>query len=436
MKNKLTYTGLTLGALLGLVGCSGETTETQVATEIVTSIGEPVTIEFWHGMSGALGETMNEIVENFNSTIGEEKGITVEAVFQGGYDDLKSKVIGAIKADIAPEVVQGTVNNILEFTQSGIVQPLNDYITHEEIGIHDFEDIYEVYRTENSSYDATGTYYSLPFSKSTDLLFYNKTFFEEHGLTVPTTWEEVTEVSKQITAITGKPALSIDNGSNFLISYLFQSGAEYTNIDGEILFDNETSVEALTMLQDNCNAGIWRLAGEDKYSSAPFLSENVHMFLGSSAGEGYLSEDNFKWDATVYPQVDVNAPKNIQQGNNVAVLNQNNTPEEVYASFEFVKYLASVEANTKWATETGYLPLRESVANSDTYKTFVANTGRNSKLAGVKSVENGFVEALFMTDNSNSNIVRSELLTLVDEIVLTNADVEETIKSYVERLTY
>ena len=434
MKNKLTYTGLLLGTLVGLVGCSTGATETQGDIEIVTSIVEPITIEFWHGMSGALGETMNELVETFNDTIGEEKGIEVEATYQGGYDDLKSKVMASIKAGNNPEIVQGTSNNIMEFIQSGYVQALDEYITHEEIGIHDYTDIYESYRLESSNYDDSGTIFSLPFSKSTDLLFYNKTFFVENGLELPRTWEEVVEVSKQIYELTGKPALSIDNTSNFLITYLFQAGAEYTNRQGEILFNNETSVEALTMLKENIDKGYWRLAGEDKYSSAPFLSQNVFMYLGSSAGEAYLANDVFEWDATTYPQINPEAPKYIQQGNNVAILNQNKTSEEVFAAYEFIKYLVSNEANLKWVTETGYLPIRESVVQSEAYQSLIESSNKTSKLASVESAKNGFVEALFMLGNTNSNIVRSELLTMIDEIVLTNADIQETLDFYQYKL--
>lgn len=432
MNKKLVYTGLALGAFVGLVGCS-KPVETQ-ELELVTSTQEPTAVEFWHSMSGMLGETMTELVNNFNETVGKEKGITVEAVYQGGYDDLKSKTIGAIKAGNNPSIVQGTVNSIMEFTQSGYVQELNDYIFNEEIGIKDFEDIYKVYRDENSCYNEDGTYYSLPFSKSTDLLFYNKTFFEENGLTPPTTWEEATEVSKQIFELTGKPGLSIDNTPNYLITYLYQAGAGYTNTKGDILFNNETSLEALNLIQENTKNGYWRLAGEDKYSSAPFLSENVYMYIGSSAGEGYLNSDNFEWAATTIPQVNIDAPKYIQQGNNVAILNQNKTPEEVYASFEFIKYLCSYEANLAWVMNTGYLPLRESVATSDEYQSFINNTNSTAKIAGITSAENGFVEPMFSTDSINSNIVRNEIGIMIDNIVLTGADVQESLDAYENKL--
>ena len=354
MKNKVMFGAAAFLSTVALFGCGNKEDVITNNTEVVTSIENPVTIEFWHSMSGAFTDTIADIVNDFNITVGAEKGITVNSVYQGGYEDVKAKTIASIKAGNSPEIVQGTVNNIMEYIQSGYVQPLDDYIFNEEIGINNFEDIYEVYRAENSSYLEDGHYYSLPFAKSTDLLFYNKTLFDEHGLEVPTTWNEVQAVSEKITEITGKPALSIDNLPNYLITYLFQKDAGYTGANGEILFNNETSLEAINLLKENIDKGIWRIAGEDKYSSAPFLAGHTFMYIGSSAGEGFLNDDNFEWAATTTPQFDVENPKYIQQGSNVAVLNQNNTSEEVYAAYEFVKYLCSDEVTLKWPTETGY----------------------------------------------------------------------------------
>ena len=210
---KAGFTTMALAATFGLVGC-GNKTETQ-EIEVVTSISEPVEIEFWHNLTGAFSDSMAEIVENFNSTIGAEKGIHVNATYQGSYDDLKAKITASIKANNSPNVVQGTVNNIMELAQSGFIQELDPYIYHDEIGIKDYEDVYQGYRDEMSSYFETGETLSLPFAKSTDLLFYNKTFFEENNLTPLKTWEETVEVSKKIYELTGKPGLSIDNLPNY-----------------------------------------------------------------------------------------------------------------------------------------------------------------------------------------------------------------------------
>lgn len=418
-------------ATIAMVGC-GNGAEEEAPIDVVTNTGEGVSIEFWHNMTGAFTDTINEIVEDFNNTVGKEEGIHVEAVYQGSYDDLKAKTMASIKSGNAPEIVQGTVNNIMELIQSGYIQDLTPYIYHDEIGM-DYDDIFESYRAEMSSYTETGEIYSLPFAKSTDLLFYNADFFKEHGLSVPTTWDETIEVAKQITEITGKPALSIDNLPNYLITYLMQSGADYTTQDGQVLFNNKTAYEAIKMLKTGIDEGYFRIAGEDKYSSAPFLAENTFMYIGSTAGQGFLNRDNFDWDTALIPQVDVNNPKSPQQGANVAVINQGKTSEEVFASYEFIKYLVSTEVNTKWAMETGYLPIRQSVVDSPTFNEYLATTQGNVKANGIKATQGGFVEAIFAKDSYNSSMVRNDVNAMVEEVILGGRDIQDALDYYASR---
>ena len=237
MKLKQFYTGCMLSAsLLTLFGCQANESDQNVeqTNEIVTTITNPVELEFWHSMNGDLEKALNDLVDTFNTSIGAEKGITIKPVYQGSYDDLKSKITAAIKSGSTPAITQGASNYIAEFMQAGVVQPLDDYIFNEEVGIKDFDDIYEAYRNENSQYTEDGKFYSLPFNKSTDVLYYNKTFFEENGLEVPTTWAEMEEVSKQITALTNKPAFGIDSSENYVITMIKQLGGEYTSSTGEI----------------------------------------------------------------------------------------------------------------------------------------------------------------------------------------------------------
>ena len=66
------------------------------------------TIIIWHSNSGAIGTAFDDIVERFNSTIGEEKGITIEAIYQGAANDVLTKVKAAAAADTStlPDIAQ------------------------------------------------------------------------------------------------------------------------------------------------------------------------------------------------------------------------------------------------------------------------------------------------------------------------------------------
>ena len=416
---------------LGACGNQGETTN---PVEVATSTGEGVELEFWHGMSGAMGETLNKLIEDFNSNVGEEKGITIEGVYQGGYTDLNSKLMASIKAGTSPALIQGTSNSIMDLLPSGVVQSLDEYIYHDEIGMNDYEDIYEAFRNEGSSFDETGTIYGLPFSKSTDLYYYDEAFFEEHGLEVPTTWEEVEEVSKQMSEITGRPSFGIDNLPNYFITMLNQHQADYTNERGDILFNHETSVAILEQLKANIEAGHWRLAGEDMYHSGPFMSGLVQSYIGSSAGYTFLTDD-VKWNTAPLPQIDTENPAYIQQGNMVAILNQNKTSEEVYGAYEFLKYLCSEEAVLEWSMNTGYLPIKETVATSEAYLTHLKQANDRVKENGALSLENAFVEAMFVKDNGvSSNMVRNEVGVMIEEILLNDVEIQDALDQYEYKL--
>ena len=451
MKKLLASLTVVLG-LSTVVACSNETKGEQVTPEtptteestdttketgndLVVTINEPVSIEFWHAMSGDNEKVVNELVENFNSTIGQEKGITVTPVYQGAYNDLKSKTTAAIKAKNAPAISQAYPDWVAEYLQSGAVVALNEYIEHPEVGITDFEDIAEAYRLENSQYTTDGTFYSLPFNKSTEVLYYNKTFFEEHGLTVPTTWTELEEVSKQITEITGKPAFGFDSAQNAFITLVQQFGGHYTTSQGEVLFgETDAAVQALEMIKRNTDAGYWRLPGEDKYMSGPFVSELVHMFIGSTSGSTHVVNDNFEWDSAPIPQVSDDTKAVIQQGTNVVVMNLGQTDEQVYAAYEFAKYLGSYEANLLWATNTGYLPIRQSVIDSAEYQAYISESGNSTKQTGPAQADYYFYDPAFYTDTFSSYNVRTEAGLAIERVVLEGMEPAAAVEAALKAL--
>ena len=433
---KLAASCAVLFGLSSMVACSNpnENQNEQENKDLLTSIENPVEIEFWHAMSGPNEVAVNQLVEDFNATVGQEKGITVKPIYQGAYNDLKSKVTAAIKAKTAPAISQAYPDWVAEYLQSGAVVELDNYIFHEEVGIENFDDIAEAYRKENSQYEGN-KFYSLPFNKSTEVLYYNKTFFEEHNLTVPTTWAEMEEVSKQITEITGKPSFGFDSAENAFITLVKQFGGEYTTSKGEVLFgESDAAVEMLEMIKRNTDAGYWRLPGEDKYLSGPFMSELLYMYTGSSAGYSHIATADFEVGIAPIPQISKETGAVIQQGTNVVVFNQNKSQEEVYAAYEFAKFLSSYEGNLAFATATSYLPIRESVIASDAYQKYVAESNDQTKVVGPEQADYYFYDPSFFKDTYSSYNVRTAAEKAVEAVVLSGVSPEQAIQEAVNSL--
>ena len=438
---KLLASCAVLFGLSSMVACSQDQKEEDKKEEsnIVTTIENPVEIEFWHAMSGPNETAVNHLVDEFNATVGKEKGITVKPVYQGAYNDLKSKVTAAIKAKSAPAISQAYPDWVAEYLQSGAVVALDDYIFDEEVGIENFDDIAQAYRDENSQYEG-GKFYSLPFNKSTEVLYYNKTFFDENNLEVPTTWEELEEVSKTITELTGNPAFGFDSAENAFLTLVKQFGGEYTNNEGEVLFgESDAAVKMLEMIKKNTDAGYWRLPGEDKYMSGPFTSGLVQMFIGSTSGAAHiingLNETNaFEWSAAPIPQKSEETKAVIQQGTNVVVMKQGSTTDEqAYAAYEFAKFLGTYDANLYWTMNTGYLPIRQTVVDSEEYQNYIVESGDMTKEAGPKQSDYYFYDIVFVNPDFSSYNVRTAAGVAVENVVLKGmepqAAVDEALKS-------
>lgn len=342
-----------------LAGCSGSSSAN---SDIVTELTEPVEIEFWHAMTGQNEEVLNELVDGYNSS---QDLVTVNAVNQGSYSDLDTKILSAGQAGSLPTLAQGYPNSIYEYINNDWVTDLTPYLDAKAFDI-DIDNFIQTYVDEVKGTD--GETWAIPFNKSTELLFYNQDMLDEAGVEVPTTLDEALEVSKTIYEKTGKPGLGFDSLSNLYATILYNTGTTSWQEDGTFNFNNEAVVEALTKLQEAVDAGYVRTAGEDVYMSGPFANQDVAMYFGSSAGAGYVKsgvDGAFDWSVASYPAQNV-----IQQGTSIAVFNTA-TPEEQAAAIDFLEYLTNDESMNTWTQATGYLPATTSALESDDYQAFM-----------------------------------------------------------------
>ena len=100
-------------------------------------------------------------MEEFNQTVGQEKGITVVPTFNGSSAELYSNVVASIKAGNAPDVTLALRPYVADYLQTDYVVNLEPYIQDPDVGITDYEDIFANLRAADSAYQKEGTY-SLP----------------------------------------------------------------------------------------------------------------------------------------------------------------------------------------------------------------------------------------------------------------------------------
>jgi multiple sugar transport system substrate-binding protein len=377
-----------------------------VVTGAAAETAQPVTVEFWHAMSGGLQTALVALTDKFNAENG--KGITVNLTNQGGYGDLSTKLLGAIASDTLPDMAQ--VYDSWIVNSLDVVVPLDDFVAND---FDNYEDILPGYRAEGSEF---GRIYTIGFNKSVQLYFYNKTKYDELGLTAPTTWEELYNVSKAYYEGTGTAAFGYDDLFGMFLQYMLQNDAGFIE-NGQVMFSNEKGVEAMAFLLDMFQKGYARTAGEDKYLSGPFNNGLVGAYIGSSAGAAYIKPVDFEYACAPIP-VGVKGAA-MQAGTNLAMFAKDAAKQA--AAWEYIKFLTSTESTVQWAMNTGYLPVRQSGFESAEFQAYMANS--EAAKASYAQVANMAFESAF----PGSQEIRTALGAEMETAILEGKTAEQTI---------
>ena len=438
MKKLISFLAVVLLAVsFAFAGGSAEQATTSESSDVVTTISNPITIEFWHSFSGDVQLPVIEgLVKEFNDTVGKEKGITVVPVAQGSGPQLYSKVIGAIKAGDVPAVAMTKVIYNEDYVTADASVDLTPYINDSEVGITDFDDFFPAFQEESMGYSKEGIY-SLPLAKNVDVVYYNADFFAENGLVPPRTWDELEVVAQKIYDLTGRAAFGYDNLSYLFQNLCYQYGGAYTNNKGDLLFlEDNAWLEGVTNYADKVWAGIWRTAGEDYFFSGPFARQTIMMYVGGTVESTYINMKGpeFKWSAAPIPQANPEDPHALSYDHVIAALSLDGYTEETYAAWEFIKFITSTEASLKITTGTAYMATRNSVLETEEYKTFIANGGNDALKAATQQKDFLFYEPAFTTDTYSTSTLSTEITTMMKSILENHVDPQSAMDALVNAL--
>ena len=352
--------------------------------------GSAVTINFYHTMGANLREVLDAFIIEFNKIY---PNITVVHEQVGGYEDVRDQIKTELTVGNQPNIAYCYPDHVALYNVAKAVVTLDDLIasditvtredgTTETLGLtaEQQADFIEGYYNEGKEF-GDGKMYTLPFSKSTEVLYYNKTFFEANNLTVPTTWDELEEVCKKIKEIDPESIpLGYDSESNWFITMCEQLGSDYTSATGEhYLFNNDTNKQFVKRFREWYQKEyVTTQEIYGAYTSGLFTAttgQRSYMSIGSSAGAKHQrpaandkGEYPFEVGIATIPQVDANNPKVISQGPSVCIFKDAN-PQEVIASWLFVKFLTTnVNFQAAFSDASGYVPVLKSVADHPTYK--------------------------------------------------------------------
>ncbi len=367
--------------------------------------GSSVTITFSHTMNQDLRSILDRYIKDFNKIY---PNIKVEHSQVGGYDELHEQINKQIAGNNQPNIAYCYADHVALYNASKKVVPLDAFIDSTievqtatgtaVLGYTDAEkqDLIDGgYYYEGTVFDEAGTMYTLPILRSTEVMFYNKTVFEDEALLakypdlkVPTTWEEMERVCEILkTEYPECTPLGYDSESNWFITLCEQYGSNYTSsVKGEeYLFNNKTNKDFVKMLRSWYEKGYFttKALNGDAYTSDIFTQTadegKAFMCIGSSGGaknqfpESLDGVAPFEIGVAQIPQVDTSKPKSISQGPSLCIFESDNK-QEVIASWLFVKFLTTnKEYQAEASMVQGYMPVLKSVRDIDSYKAYLAS---------------------------------------------------------------
>jgi len=450
---KKLISSLLLAALLltlclgGLAGCGKKNAAADFAMpEGGFDTSKPITIRFYHSMGAALQNILNDAIVEFNKIY---PNITIEHASYGNYDGVRDQIKMEISVGGQPHLAYCYPDHVALYNVAGAVQTL-DTLINSEYGFtaEQIADFVPAYYNEGKAF-GDGKMYTLPISKSTEVLYYNKSFFEKYQLQVPTTWDEMEEVCRRIKEIdpTCIP-LGYDSESNWFITMCEQFGSPYTSATGDnFLFDNETNhafvkrfrtwYENKWITTEQLNGGAYTSTlFTGKTSSGDAVSTRCYMCIGSTGGATYQQPSQvngqfeFEVGITSIPQINPEQPKVISQGPSLCIFKKSD-PQGVIASWLFAKFLATdVEFQARVSMNNGYAPVIQSVKENPVYADFLAKANTANIQAYAIKVALDQADAYYVSPAFNgSSVARDQVGLLMQRcLAAETTDVDAMIK--------
>ena len=376
---------LSLGAL-ALSSC-GNTTE---------GVSKDKEIVFYHTMGQSLQNVLSSAITKFET---ENPGWKVTSTQVGGYEDVYNTIVTNLTAGTQPDLAYCYADHVATYIATKKVLDLNTFINDEEIGYTEEEiaDFVPGYYAEGLANKFGGyakygysenAMLTLPYSKSTELMYYNKDALDAYNLPVPTTWEQMWEVCDVLyQKYPAATPLCYDSEANWLINMCEQNGWNYTSADesNHLTFKDDNNLAAWLDFIGAKRAAkpgyIETQTTYGSYTSGLFVkgvanNEPGAIFcIGSSGGASHQATNKFNWGIAPIPGSTVNGKVNnsvISQGPSLVMLDQGNADKHAM-TWKFMKEILDPAFQAKFSIASGYNPVRQSSFELDDYANWLAD---------------------------------------------------------------
>ena len=336
---------------------------------------------FWHSFVATTIPALNELIDRFEK---EHPDIDIDAQYVPTGDALVQKLITAIQSQTAPDVSWIHADFLDKLIESDAIYPMEHFIKEKD-GLTE-EEMNDFFPQLLGAFSYKNVLYALPMDATVLALVYNKDHFRIAGIdpnTPPKTWNDLREYSKKLTldkdgdgktdqygfyvpAYPGSGPLSIWEVLQWS-PYLWQAGGEIIDsTQTKVLFNSEAGVQALTLWKE-----IYDQLNFSNYSfthDMGLASGSISMIMdGPWDLPTFRKMKNIDWAVASLPE-GPNGKATYIAGESLAIFKQSKNPD---AAWTFVKWVTQPEIQEMFSISSGYLPVRKSVLEKESYKTFL-----------------------------------------------------------------
>ena len=340
-------------------------------------------VQWWHAMSGPLGEWVNDLAKDFNAS---QKDYKVVPTFKGTYDESMTAAVAAFRSGNAPHILQVfEVGTATMMSAKGAIKPVGEVMTE---GGAKFDTKAYIPAVAGYYTAPNGQMLSFPFNSSTTIFYYNKDAFKAAGLDpekAPTTWPEVALAAGKLKAAGHKCPFTtswiswtqLESFSTWHNTLFATQNNGFGGPSARLAFNSPLHVRHFENLANMSKQGLFVYKGRANAADVSFPSGECAMMTGSSGLYARVSKEaKFAYGISqlpYYPDV-AGAPQNTVIGGASLWAMAGKKPDEYKGVAAFFNYLSKPEVQSASHKRTGYLPITmaafELTEKSGFYKQF------------------------------------------------------------------
>lgn len=357
---------LALAAVIAVTGCKNR-------EKTIPDPQSPAVITLWHSYNAVAKLPFDNLVQEFNDTVGMEKGIIIDSKGYGSSEELEEELFASanqvIGSEPLPDIFSSYPDSAYRLDRIIPLADLNRYFTEEELGKYRPEFL------EEGIWGNTGACKMIPVAKSTELLYLNKTGWEQFSaetgasMQLLSTWEGLAEAAQMYYEWSGgKPFLGMNTYNDFAVLAAAQMGEDMSADSKEFTYSQETARRSFETYYVPHVKGFYESRA---YNQDGVKSGRILAYIGSSAGAGFFPEEIIEDEENTYPIECECLPYPTfrggdkymtQRGANMSVFASDEVREN--ASCEFLKWFTKPEQNIRFSISTGYLPVETEALES------------------------------------------------------------------------